>query len=423
MISMTKKITALVAAFLLIFTMTAAAAPVFASEETETVTAAQEEETVAVSYHYIIDDDNIISDENKVNIESAAAALYQRCGVDAFCYLIEKELDKPANIAKKIYQKRADTDAALVLLFEGSKVHIYSYGRANNLFTDEECTAIMSAANGEETYTRAFLRYIDEVSDILVEKGTLPIPSQRLLPRVVDYAGLMSVSDSDALLRKLDQISEAHQLDVVVVTQYSLGGKTPMEYADDFYDYNGYGFGENRDGILLLLGMEDRDWRITTTGKGITVFTDAGQSYISDRFVSYLSDGNYYGGFDKFATLCDEFITHYEETGQAYDTGHMPKAPFGWGMAILGGGAIGLIAGFITVSVMKGDLKSVASQAAAGAYTKPGSLNITQRSDLFLYNTVTRTAKPQDTGGGSSHGSSSHSSSSGSSHGGSGGHF
>ncbi len=423
---MTKKMTALFIAIWLMFTLTAAAVPVFAAEETETVVVAQEEETVAVSYQYIIDNDGIISDTNKANIESAAAALYQRCGVNVFCYLTEEELKKPGSVAKKLYQENADTDAALVLLFDGTKVHIYTYGRASNLITDEECTQIMNAANEEETYTRAFLRYIDEVSDILVEKGTLPIPSERLLPRFVDYAGLVSGSDAKALLQKLDEISEAHQLDVVVVTQYSLGDKTPMEYADDFYDYNGYGFGENRDGILLLLGMENRDWRITTIGKGITVFTDAGQQYISDRFVSYLSDGNYYGGFDKFATLCDEFIAHYEETGQAYDTGYMPKPPFGWGMAILGSGAVGLIAGFITVSVMKGDLKSVAAQAAAGAYTKPGSLNITTRNDLFLYNTVTRTAKPQDTGGGGGHssgGSSTHSSSSGSSHGGSGGHF
>ena len=28
-------------------------------------------------------------------------------------------------------------------------------------------------------------------------------------------------------------------------------GKTAQAYADDYYDYNGYGYGENDDGILL----------------------------------------------------------------------------------------------------------------------------------------------------------------------------
>lgn len=52
---------------------------------------------------------------------------------------------------------------------------------------------------------------------------------------------------------------------------------------------------------------------------------------------------------------------------------------------------------------------------------KDNSLNINERRDLFLYNTVTRTAKPKndDSGGGSS----THTSSSGTTHGGGGGKF
>ena len=74
-----------------------------------------------------------------------------------------------------------------------------------------------------------------------------------------------------------------------------------MAYADDFYDYNGYGYGDSRDGILLLISMEERDWRISTCGYGITVFTDAGQEYISDKFLPYLSDGDYSEAFTKYA--------------------------------------------------------------------------------------------------------------------------
>ena len=60
-------------------------------------------------------------------------------------------------------------------------------------------------------------------------------------------------------------------------------------------------------------------------------------------------------------------------------------------------------------------------QAAASNYIKDNSLNINERRDLFLYNTVTRTAKPKndDSGGGSS----THTSSSGTTHGGGGGKF
>lgn len=56
-----------------------------------------------------------------------------------------------------------------------------------------------------------------------------------------------------------------------------------------------------------------------------------------------------------------------------------------------------------------------------GSTIKDNSLNINERRDLFLYNTVTRTAKPKndDSGGGSS----THTSSSGTTNGGGGGKF
>ena len=81
---------------------------------------------------------------------------------------------------------------------------------------------------------------------------------------------------------------------------------------------------------------------------------------------------------------------------------------------------MGFVLSLIIVGRMKAKLKTVRFQSAANSYIKDGSLNINERRDLFLYNTVTRTAKPKadDSGGGSSH-----TSSSGSTHGGGGGKF
>ena len=123
------------------------------------------------------------------------------------------------------------------------------------------------------------------------------IPDERLLPQLVDDAGLLDSSEEEELESELDEISERQQFDVVVVTVNSLEGKTPQDYADDFYDYNGYGYGSDHDGVLLLVSMEDRDWYMSTTGYGITAITDAGREYISDQFVPYLSDGEYLEAF------------------------------------------------------------------------------------------------------------------------------
>lgn len=240
--------------------------------------------------------------------------------------------------------------------------------------------------------------------------------------RMVDMADLLSDSEEKELQNQLDEISERQKVDVVVVTVDSLGSKSPMDYADDFYDYNGYGFGNKKDGILLLLSMEERDWHITTTGFGITAITDAGLDYISDEFVSYLSDGEYADGFKVYAELCDEFITQ-AKTGKPYDVNNMPKEPFKLFPKIIIALGIGFAVAFVVTMMMKGQLKSVRRQAAADSYVKQGSMVITDSRDLYLYRNVTRTARPKDSSSSGGGGSSTHSSSSGSSHGGGGGKF
>lgn len=225
----------------------------------------------------------------------------------------------------------------------------------------------------------------------------------------------------EALIKTLDELSERQKMDVIVVTTNTLDGKKPMEYADDIYDYCKYGYGEKRDGLLFLVSMEDRDWWISTCGYGITAFTDAGIQYIGEQMVDDLGDGNYAVAFNTFAELSDDFITKSRE-GEPYDKSNLPKGPLSivWIVISI---LVGIGLAMFIVGRMKAQLKTVRFQAAAGDYMKSGSLNITESKDTFLYNTVTRTAKPKNTDSGSSGGSSTHTSSSGETHGGGGGKF
>ena len=64
--------------------------------------------------------------------------------------------------------------------------------------------------------------------------------------RLVDYAGLLEDDEAETLEKKLDQISEDYDCDVVIVTEESINGARPMDYADDFFDYNDYGMGADK---------------------------------------------------------------------------------------------------------------------------------------------------------------------------------
>lgn len=240
---------------------------------------------------------------------------------------------------------------------------------------------------------------------------SIPALAEESLPRLVDDANLLTASQEQALLEKLDKISTRQGMDVVIVTADTLEGKSPRDYADDFYDYNGYA----ADGVMLLVSMEDRDWWISTAGYGITAFTDAGIDYLSDQFVSHLSDEEYAEAFDIFAEQCDAFITQ-ARTGDPYDRHNLPKEPFNVVLNLIVALVIGLVVALIATGIMRGKLKSVHSKAQAKDYVRPGSMKVTQSQEMFLYRNVVRTPKPKE-------GSSTHVSSSGRSHGGGGGKF
>lgn len=239
--------------------------------------------------------------------------------------------------------------------------------------------------------------------------------------RLVDNAKLLSEDEYSQLKEHIDTVSEKYTFDVVIVTEKSIGDKTPTEYADDFFDYNGYGEGDNHDGILFLLDMENRKWAISTTGAGIPYFTDYGQEKIMDDVKPYLSDGEYYDAFDIFVTMCDDYINK-AITDEPYDVNNQPKTIIPIYYIIFGGVGVGALVGFIVVLVMKSKLKTVRMQPLASSYVKSGSFKLTEHSDLYLYRNISKTAKPKDNDS-SSGGSSTHTSSSGTSHGGSSGSF
>lgn len=245
------------------------------------------------------------------------------------------------------------------------------------------------------------------------------------LPRLTDDGNLLSPGEERELLAQLDEISQRQHFDVVIVTASGIpGGQSVRDYADDFFDYNGFGQGGSRDGCLLLISMEERDWYISTRGYGITAFTDAGIQYIGEQMIENgLSDGDYLEAFQAYARLCDDFITQARE-GEPYDSGNLPKEKIPWGFIALIAAALGCGMAFIPVSVMKAQMKPVRSQRDAGDYVQRGSLSLTRSRDVFLYRNVTRTAIPKDDGSrGGGGGSSVHTSSSGASHGGGGGKF
>lgn len=222
--------------------------------------------------------------------------------------------------------------------------------------------------------------------------------------KIVDKAELLSANTAADLNDRAEKIARMHQMDVVIVTVDSLDGKSAQAYADDYFDYNGYGYGADASGILLLVAMREREWAVSTCGETIRVITNAEIDRMMEDILPSLSAGNYALAFDAFLRQ----VEHQYEAGI-----EPPNYVARFLVALL----IGAVVALIAVLVMRGKMNTARAQQGAGEYMVASSYDLYRCQDFYLYSRTTRVRKQENNGSGT------HRSSSGRSHGGRSGRF
>lgn len=237
---------------------------------------------------------------------------------------------------------------------------------------------------------------------------------------VIDDAGLIKASDEKELDKKIKNIQK-DKFDVVILTVKSLDGKSAQDYADDYYDNNAYGLDNEKSGVLFLVSKGDRKYHISTKGAGIKAFTDYGIGRIKEEIKPYLSDDDYFDACDEFLNITKNFVKAYKD-GTPYDTDNPYNEEIDYVILEVIALVIAFVIALISVGIMRLRMNTAKPKGTAMEYIKKGSFKLTSEKDIFMYSTVTKTAKPKDNDN-SAGGSTTHVSSSGSEHGGGGGSF
>ena len=274
---------------------------------------------------------------------------------------------------------------------------------------------------------------------------SVPLTAEHSLsgnPLVVDEAGLLSEAARESLEQKARDISLAHGCEVIILTVSSTDGKTWQEYAEDYYVDQGYGFGADRNGILLQIDMdeENRGWYIATVGTAIEAFHDEQTDYLVSRFLPDLKNGDYEEAFDIYLDYAEKFLGVYDgslsqndvdDINQEYDdymNGNETPSKPNYVKKILISLGLGAAVGFVPVGVQKSALKTVRKRRDARGYAKEGSMTLNINRDIYLYSNVTSRVIQENRGSGGGHtissgSSSTHTHSSGTTFGGHGGSF
>lgn len=391
---------------------------------------------------YVFDPDDKLASQEEQILEELGARICADTGASVCIYLGENsgEWDDVRAFAESFYNEHVGAAEGILLVHCGmSGDNLVSYYRSGLAALSEEQLdeAMHAYVSGETVFdgARDFMNLIyARLGGAMAVGAVTPednpnIPEERQLDRVVDLAGVIDASRLSSLNALADAVSEQYQCDVAVAFVPSLGGKYVVDYADDFYDYKGYGYGPDDDGILLLVSVGDREFAETTYGYGKTAFTDYGMTqYLEPRFTKYLGNNDWAGAAEQFINDAGALLRQARD-GEPYD--YHPQQPVKRSfrevapMSALISAIIGFFSGGIPTAAMKRKMKSVEKEYGAANYAV-GGLNLRARDDRFLYSNVSKTPIPRETehrSGGGGGGSSVHFSSSGRSHGGSHGKF
>lgn len=251
----------------------------------------------------------------------------------------------------------------------------------------------------------------------------LPMALAYQSANVEDRLNLLTEEQVQELQPRIENTSLQHNLDLAVVITDDTGGKSSRDFADDYYDSNGFGIGEDYSGLLLLINMKDREVWISTTGRAIDIFTDARINGMVDAITGFLSDGNYNQACIEFVNQVGNYAAQGVPAGQ-HRINTDPGTYMERVMRQIQSPLVYIIP--LVIAIIATVLASLSSKGKVTinnrTYEEKDSFQLIGTKDEFIRESITQMKIPNNPGG-SGGGSSTHTGSSGRTHGGGGGRF
>ncbi len=368
---------------------------------------------------HIYDETDLITSQNENICEALCTAIEENHG---YCvvFCLVPDTDGLVNVNQycaDIYANRVSAKNAIVCAHDLSS-NTYGYylaGEAQLLFTQKEMDALFDLYTSSLIPTNGVTAFVTEVKRLLDtdfgvsvdESATENVQKKNEYFFVIDRADVLTDAQENTLNEELSALSDAKNADFVVLTVASLEGKSSLDFADDYFDYNGYGRGEDRSGMLLLFknGVSgDRDIALSTRGELYDCVTDKDSDDFLDSIIPDLMDENYTDAFSAFVRFAEK---------EAAEIGKIKTLPWTYIPICL---LIGFVVAFIILKIQTSSLKSVRKERDAHYYVRRESLVLSASRDRFLYRNVKKI--PKQTQSSSSSGTSGRVSSSGARHGG-----
>ena len=215
---------------------------------------------------------------------------------------------------------------------------------------------------------------------------------------VTDAAGLLSESENALLEKMAESVSQKYGIGVYIVTVEDYRDfHSEGVYKATYTIYHQYTMGEgpNRDGIMLLLSMDDRDWAMFCYGSRCEyAFNSYGQEKLEKVFLDNFGENDWCGGFKDYIKECSVYLKKAASGKPVQASLFIPI------LIVIG---LSLLAAAVIVAVIWQKMENVSKKATANSYVVAG-LQLTEQTDHFTHKTTSsRKIERNSSGGGSSH--------------------
>ena len=334
--------------------------------------------------NFVYDELGYLTPEESTALSDFAWEIYEQTGVGIFfSYLATEDID---TIDTRFFVKGITNYVLMVENETHWYMHLGGQGEVIDHEAEDELRAIYDATS---TYVEGVMAFMEAAAEYFPPIAATTDATEEITYDADEYflyddADLLTDSEETALTEKLKEVSHATDAQIVIATIASMDGGDIDSFVDYLYDSMGFGYGEDHDGVLLLVCMDPREYRILSNGyAGVAIGPDQIDT-LCDVVEFYLTEGNYATAFTLFANECEDYLAYYQA-----------GSPFNVGKSLAISLVIGIIAGLIVAFVMKGQLKSVRKQDSARVYVKQDSMQLNYSRDIFLYRNVERTKKQE----------------------------
>ena len=239
-----------------------------------------------------------------------------------------------------------------------------------------------------------------EAADQLLAERSAPAT-----PYVIDDARLLTIEQRQELNTYAEKITEIYGVGIYImsVEDFHNYGEEPQifDVLWNYYHDNSLGYGADRQGMILMLSMAERDFATFFYGEDTEyAFNGFGQAQLENYFLDDFGSDDWYDGFMDFLVASEDFM--------AKAAAGEPVRDNPWSLAsvfVL----IALFVSFVVTRLLWMKMANVAAQKGAKRYQTAEGLVLTKQIDQFLTQTIRRRKiESSDSGSGRSGSSQAH---------------